>query len=103
MLYRGRAEFDRRGAGETPLPFGIRRGLGTQPPRWGLGQSPIPIAMKLEILTPPLSSPIIPLMPSNHDSPHPPAGWIKTLIPYLTLFAMALALGGIALPILLPS
>jgi len=37
MLYRGRAEFDRRGAGVHPAALGIRRGMGTHPPRWGLG------------------------------------------------------------------
>src|SRR5581483_1106334 len=35
------------GAGGTPLPLGIRRGLGTQPPRWGLGQSPNTTAIEM--------------------------------------------------------
>ena len=33
----------------------------------------------------------------------PPAGWIRNLLPYLALFAMALALGGFALAVLIPS
>src|SRR3569832_1672000 len=29
------------------LPWGIRRGVGTHPPRWGLGQRPIPTAIEM--------------------------------------------------------
>jgi hypothetical protein len=43
-------------------------------------------------------------MNSNRaDPPHPPRGWLKKLLPYLTLTALAFALGGTALTLLLPS
>lgn len=43
------------------------------------------------------------LNPSDAESATPPSGWIKKLIPIFTLLAAAIALGGLALTILLPS
>ena len=40
---------------------------------------------------------------SDDDRATPPTGWIKKLIPFLTLLAFVVALGGVALTTLLPS